>query len=117
MSIIIIVVCICIYMYVNKEETKVEFLSEELDEVFARRFKFAALRIDKKSELWIEEALSKYGDNYFDNEDAVAMLELLEEEACNYGTHPEIRRMFNIFSMQFNMKDQSTQGGRLYVCC
>lgn len=79
----------------NKPSRKVRARNMMLNEEFEERFYTAVMCISNSSIHFVNRTFEayrpdNYESNYFDNTDAVALLELVEEEAYSQGSHPSI---------------------------
>lgn len=74
---VLIIIALLMVVLNQRQETVVNATEEE----FERRFYEAVWNIDASNHSWVEKAFRKYkagSDSYWNNIDAIAMLELLE---------------------------------------
>lgn len=93
--------CLMVYCLVllvvelfDGDNKKVEAINE-LNEQYEYRFCIAVTSISPRSTRFVQETFMRYRpedkfSSYFDNLDAVALLELVEEEAIQKGRHKHI---------------------------
>lgn len=94
LKLLVLMVLTCLFtLILDKKEVTLT------NEDFEKRFYEAVWQIDSSNHSWVEKALANYRvqhSSYWDNYDAIAMLELLEEEVI-YANNPDIRVLVKNF--------------------
>lgn len=83
------------FRFKSQKLTKKQERNRDLNEDYEYRFYMAVKTISPRSINFIEETFDRYrpdslNKSYYDNLDAIALLELVEEEARQKGTHKHI---------------------------